>query len=79
MGENMSNPTFQNFLDYMKTTLDYQNKSGSMNIYMAHGGSNFGWFMGEYYLPIDSINSILRMLGCASAPLYLLKSHSETP
>jgi hypothetical protein len=74
MGENMSNPTFQNFLDYMKTTLDYQNKSGSINIYMAHGGSNFGWSMGEYYL-----HSILRMLGCASAPVYLLKSRSETP
>ncbi len=47
MGENASNPDFDVFLRWMKTILEYRNNTGSVNLYMAHGGTNFGWSMGE--------------------------------
>ena len=46
MGENASNPDFDLFLRWMKMILEYKNNTGSVNLYMAHGGTNFGWSMG---------------------------------
>ncbi len=49
-GEDIQNPDFNDVLNDMKTILAYNNNSGSVNLYMAHGGTNFGWTIGTFLL-----------------------------
>lgn len=42
----MANTDFSVFLRELKKILEYGNNSGSVNLYMAHGGTNFGWTAG---------------------------------
>lgn len=44
-----------NFTDVLTTILKYGNNSGSVNIYMAHGGTNFGWTAGKFCAPFHML------------------------
>ncbi|BDA51062.1 probable beta-galactosidase [Coccomyxa sp. Obi] len=45
-GEKMANTDFNKFLRELLKILQYNDNSGSVNLYMAHGGTNFGWTAG---------------------------------
>ena len=46
-GEVMANTSAQFVLQTLSDILSYKNGTGSVNFYMAHGGSNFGYWAGE--------------------------------
>ena len=46
----MANTSAQFVLQTLSDILSYKNGTGSVNFYMAHGGSNFGYWAGE--LPV---------------------------
>lgn len=46
-GNPMANTSNTVFIEYMKKILTYNNNAGSLNIYMVHGGTNFGWWIGK--------------------------------
>ena len=43
----MANTSAQFVLQTLSDILSYKNGTGSVNFYMAHGGSNFGYWAGE--------------------------------
>lgn len=45
-GEVMANTSAQFVLQTLSDILSYKNGTGSVNFYMAHGGSNFGYWAG---------------------------------
>ena len=45
-GEVMANTSASFVLKTLNDILSYQNGTGSVNFYMAHGGSNFGYWAG---------------------------------
>lgn len=45
-GGAMANSSVDLFTDYLTRILTYNNSAGSVNVYMAHGGTNFGWWIG---------------------------------
>lgn len=45
-GDPFPNTSYDKFIDYFSQVLQYNEGSGSVNLYMAHGGSNFGWWTG---------------------------------
>ncbi len=45
-GEKMANTDFRKFLRELLKILQYNDNTGSVNLYMAHGGTNFGWTAG---------------------------------
>ncbi|EIE21208.1 hypothetical protein COCSUDRAFT_57119 [Coccomyxa subellipsoidea C-169] len=53
MGEDIQNPDFPLFLQKLDEVLKYNNNTGSVNLYMAHGGTNFGWSIGGQEDPVD--------------------------
>ncbi len=50
----MANTDFNKFLQELLNILQYNDNTGSVNLYMAHGGTNFGWTAGAKPLPIPS-------------------------
>ena len=46
-GEKMANTSAQVLTDSFSEILAYNQGSGSVNFYMAHGGTNFGWTAGK--------------------------------
>lgn len=46
-GEKMANTSAQVLTDSFSEILSYANGTASVNFYMAHGGTNFGWTAGE--------------------------------
>ena len=46
-GEVMANTSAQFVLQTLSDILTYANGTGSVNFYMAHGGSNFGYWAGQ--------------------------------
>ncbi|EIE24551.1 hypothetical protein COCSUDRAFT_46851 [Coccomyxa subellipsoidea C-169] len=46
-GEKMANTSADDLVASLKTILRYGNGSGSVNFYMAHGGSNWGFWAGS--------------------------------
>lgn len=54
-GENMANTSAYTLVSWMDRILSYQNNSGSFAFYMAHGGTNFGFWaganLGDSYQP----------------------------
>ena len=50
----MANTDFNKFLQELLNILQYNDNTGSVNLYMAHGGTNFGWTAGAKFLPIPS-------------------------
>jgi beta-galactosidase len=42
----MANTNFNKFLEQLLAILQYNDNTGSVNLYMAHGGTNFGWTAG---------------------------------
>ncbi len=49
-GEKMANTSAQVLTDSFSEILAYNQGSGSVNFYMAHGGTNFGWTAGKTQL-----------------------------
>lgn len=47
-GEKMANTNFNKFLEQLLAILQYNDNTGSVNLYMAHGGTNFGWTAGAH-------------------------------
>lgn len=45
-GEPMANTSLDQFIDTLHGTLGFANNTGSVNLYMAHGGTNFGFTAG---------------------------------
>ena len=45
-GEPMANTSLDQFIDTLHDTLGFANNTGSVNLYMAHGGTNFGFTAG---------------------------------
>lgn len=46
-GQAMTNNSAQQMVDSFTRILQYGNNTGSVNLYMAHGGTNFGFYAGE--------------------------------
>jgi hypothetical protein len=42
----MANTSIDKFDEYLLDVLQYQGNTGSVNLYMAFGGTNFGWTAG---------------------------------
>lgn len=42
----MANTSLDQFIDTLHGTLGFANNTGSINLYMAHGGTNFGYTAG---------------------------------
>jgi hypothetical protein len=54
-GEPMANTSLDQFIDTLHGTLGFANNTGSVNLYMAHGGTNFGFTAGAL-LAAHSLN-----------------------
>ncbi len=46
----MANTSLDQFIDTLHGTLGFANNTGSVNLYMAHGGTNFGFTAGAFWL-----------------------------
>ncbi len=46
-GQPMANTSIAKFDTYLAAVLRYADNTGSVNLYMAFGGTNFGWTAGE--------------------------------
>ncbi len=47
----MANTSVDQFLDTLHGVLGFANNTGSVNLYMVHGGTNFGFTAGALPLP----------------------------
>ncbi len=54
-GEVMANTSAGFMLQTLSDILSYANGTGSVNFYMAHGGSNFGYWAGDLSLPYAAV------------------------
>ena len=45
-GEKMANTSLVDFITTLDGILSFNNGTGSVNLYMAHGGTNFGYTAG---------------------------------
>ena len=48
----MPDNSAEQMVDSFTKILKYANGSGSVNLYMAHGGTNFGFYAGDLPLPV---------------------------
>lgn len=46
-GEDMANTSATELAGGLSKILQYGGGTGSVNLYMAHGGTNFGWWAGD--------------------------------
>ncbi len=46
----MANTSLDQFIDTLHGTLGFADNTGSVNLYMAHGGTNFGFTAGASWL-----------------------------
>ena len=46
-GEKMANTSAEELTSSLAALLSYANGTGSLNLYMAHGGSNWGFMAGD--------------------------------
>ena len=52
----MANTSAQFVLQTLTDILSYNNGTGSVNFYMAHGGSNFGYWAGAPWRPCETLS-----------------------
>ncbi len=57
----MANTSAQFVLQTLSDILSYANGTGSVNFYMAHGGSNFGYWAGQ---SLQVLHSALGSINC---------------
>ena len=55
-GEKMANTSAKVLTDSFSEILAYANGTGSVNFYMAHGGTNFGWTPGLFFVVFPACN-----------------------
>ncbi len=60
----MANTSAQVLTDSFSEILAYNQGSGSVNFYMAHGGTNFGWTAGKIQLSKHLEMRVLWTLKC---------------
>lgn len=63
----MANTSVAQFLDTLHGVLGFANNTGSVNLYMAHGGTNFGFTAGATLPPPNDPLCVLPLL---QSPLY---------
>ena len=51
-GESMANTSVDLMMQTLTDIVSYENSTGSVNLYMAHGGTNFGYWAG---LTLDKV------------------------
>ena len=52
-GESMANTSAAVMIKTLGDILSYQNNTGSVNLYMAYGGSNFGYWAGAAHCKLQ--------------------------
>ncbi len=69
-GEVMANTSASFVLKTLNDILTYANNTGSVNFYMAHGGSNFGYWAGArppgHFCPVLSCAMAAKLLPCST-------------
>ena len=53
-GEPMANTSLDQFITSLHDTLGFANNTGSVNLYMAHGGTNFGYTAGALLFTLSA-------------------------
>ena len=53
-GEPMANTTVSLVTNSLRAILEYGNGTGSVNMYMAHGGTSFGYWAGACWPALPS-------------------------
>ena len=57
-GQGMANTSAAQMTDTFNKILRYGNSTGSVNLYMAHGGTNFGFWAGAAVRPLQPTASV---------------------
>ena len=72
----MANTSLDQFITSLHDTLGFANNTGSVNLYMAHGGTNFGYTAGAllFTLSAFSLQKGHVYNGCTQLPLLLATS-----
>lgn len=72
-GDPFPNTSYDKFIDYFNQVLKYNNGSGSINLYMAHGGTNFGWRTGGTlsFTTSVSVQPVLQAATCAYSRMHI--------
>ena len=65
-GDPFPNTSYSKFIDYFNQVLQYNEGSGSVNLYMAHGGTNFGWMTGQHLPTLSAASFQSLPLHCMS-------------
>ena len=58
----MANTSLDQFIDTLHGTLGYANNTGSVNLYMAHGGTNFGFTAGAFSTSTMPVASMVQLM-----------------
>ncbi len=48
-GEKIANTSADKIVKHYKEMLEYNGGWGSVNLYVVHGGTNFGWWAGKNF------------------------------
>jgi beta-galactosidase len=56
----MANTSADGLVDWYTKLLTYRNNSGSVSFYMAHGGTNFGFWAGDTVITVQGTASSRR-------------------
>ncbi len=59
----MANTSADLMMSTLTDIVQYANSTGSVNLYMAHGGTNFGYWAGEIRLHEILFQDVLASLG----------------
>lgn len=57
-GEKIANTSSDKIVKHYKEMLEYNGGWGSVNLYVVHGGTNFGWWAGEGLSALIDMTSI---------------------
>ena len=69
----MANTSAEELASALADVLHYGNGTGSMNLYMAHGGSNWGFWAGEEH------SQLVRMYLPMAHDSWCFHAYSEIP
>lgn len=83
----MANTSVDQFLDTLHGVLGFANNTGSVNLYMVHGGTNFGYTAGALPAVLSAWNLTSNLnarhafcytLSCSSKVLTSLKQRNSS-
>jgi len=67
----MANTSLADFTKALDGILAFNNGSGSVNLYMAHGGTNFGYTAGALDVLCDKIQRVIVLAECGGRDALL--------